>query len=554
MPIVFSPHDPNILYHSAQVLFRSKDGGHSWETISPDLTRNDKSKQQDSGGPITKDQASIEFYDLIFTVAESPKQKGLIWAGTDDGLIQLTRDDGKNWSNVTPKGFPEWAMISLIEPSPFEAGTAYAAVDAHKLDDFKPYVFKTTDFGKSWSPIATGLPDGSYVHAVREDPKRKGLLYAGTETGAWVSFDDGSHWQALQLNLPTTPVHDLLIHGDDLVVATHGRAFWVLDDISPLRQANASIAGEVAHLFTSRSATRTRVGHTRRRRSAVGENPPDGAALYYYLKNEPKDPVKLELLDAKDKVIRAFTSEEKKKEAGSDEWGKDEAEEHIPAKAGLNQFTWDLRYESPKKIPAAIYDEGEPSGPLVLPGSYQVRLTVAAKNFTAPLEVIMDPRVNTSAEDLRKQFDLMLKMRDRQDEMNKTILAIRDLRGQLQALEKRLGSNEPAKLVVTASTDLGKKISAIEEELIQVNSKASEDELNYPTKLNSKLGYLQNAVDSADAQPTEAELGVYAELDRQLETQLVKWRDILSKDVPALNDTMQKNSVPLIAPSAAKAN
>ncbi len=521
MPIVFSPHDPNILYHSSQFLFRSKDGGHSWETISPDLTRNDKSKQQDSGGPITKDQASIEFYDLIFAVAESPKQKGLIWVGTDDGLLQLTRDDGKNWSNVTPKGFPEWAMISLIEPSPFEAGTAYAAIDAHKLDDFKPYIFKTTDFGKSWSPITTG---------------------------------DGSHWQALQLNLPTTPVHDLLIHGDDLVVATHGRAFWVLDDISPLRQANASIVGEEAHLFTSRAAIRTRMGHTKRRRYAIGENPPDGAALYYYLKEEPKDPVKLELLDAQGKVIRAFTSEEKKKEGGSDEWERDEAEEHVPAKAGLNQFTWDLRYESPKKIPAAVYDEGEPSGPLVLPGNYQARLTVGAKNFTAPLGVIMDPRVKTSAEDLRKQFDLLLKMCDRQDEMNKAILAIRDLRGQLESLEKRLGANEPAKPLVTASTDLRKKISAIEEELIQVNSKASEDELNYPTKLNSKLGYLQNAVDSADAQPTEAELGVYAELDQQLETQLAKWRDVLAKDVPALNDTMQKNNVPLIAPSAIKTN
>src|SRR3989475_5353261 len=554
MPIVFSPHDPSVLYHSSQFLFRSNDGGHSWQTISPDLTRNDKSKQQDSGGPITKDQASIEFYDLIFTVAESPKQKSLIWVGTDDGLIQLTRDDGKTWTNVTPKGFPEWAMISLIEPSPFDAGTAYAAIDAHKLDNFKPYVFKTTDFGKTWSPITTGLPDGSYVHAVREDPKRKGLLYAGTETGAWVSFDDGAHWQTLQLNLPTTPVHDLILHGDDLVVATHGRAFWVLDDISPLRQANASIAGEEAHLFMSRTVFRTRMGHTKRRRYAIGENPPDGGALYYYLKEESKDPVKLELLDAQGKVIRVFTSEEKKKDGGSDEWEKDEAEEHIPAKAGLNQFTWNLRYESPKKIPAAIYDEGEPTGPFALPGAYQARLTVGGKSFTASFEVQMDPRVKTSAEDLRKQFDLMLKMRDRQDEMNKAILAIRDLRTQLQALEKRLGSNDQSKPVVSTSADLSKKISAIEEELIQVNSKASEDELNYPTKLNSKLGYLQNAVDSADAPPTEGELGVYAELDLQLESQLAKWRDVLSKDVPALNEAMQKNNVPLIAPTTAKAD
>src|SRR6266446_2749833 len=305
---------------------------------------------------------------------------------------------------------------------------------------------------------------------------------------------------------------------------------------------------------SGRTTIRTRMGHTRRRRYAIGENPPDGAILYYYLKEEPKNPAKLELLDAQGKVISAFSSEEKKKEGPAEEWERDEEAEHIPAKAGLNQFTWNLRYESPKKIPAAIYDEGEPAGPLALPGAYQARLTVAGKSFTASFEVQMDPRVKTSAEDLRKQFDLMLKMRDRQDEMNKAILAIRDLRTQLQALEKRLGSNDQSKPVVSTSADLRKKISAIEEELIQVNSKASEDELNYPTKLNSKLGYLQNAVDSADAPPTEGELGVYSELDLQLESQLAKWREVLSKDVPALNDTMQKNSVPLIAPSAAKAN
>jgi photosystem II stability/assembly factor-like uncharacterized protein len=547
MPIVISPNDPNTLYHSAQVLFRSTDGGHSWQTISPDLTRNDKSKQQDSGGPITKDQASIEFYDLIFTVAESPKQKGQIWVGTDDGLIQLTRDDGKTWTKVTPKGLPEWAMVSLIEASPFDAGTAYAAVDAHKLDNFKPYIFKTTDFGKTWAQITSGLPDGSYAHTVREDPKRKGLLFAGTETGVWISFDDGAHWQTLQLDLPTTPIHDLIVHDNDLVVATHGRAFWVLDDINPLRQANTSIAAEDAHLFTPSTATRTRMGHTNRRRYAIGENPPDGAILSYYLKSEPKEPAKLELLDAQGSVLRSFTSVEKKPEGPPDEGERDEPAEHIPAKAGLNLFTWDLRYESPKKISGAIYDEGNPTGPLVLPGKYQARLTVAGKTYTASVEVKMDPRVKTSAEDLRKQFDLMLKMRDRQDELNKTILAIRDLRGQLQALEKRLEPlGDQAKSLASLSADLRKKISAIEEELIQVNSKASEDELNYPTKLNSKIGYLQAAIDSADVAPTEGEVAVFAELDRQLEAQLVQWREVNTKDVPALNEAMRKGGIPLV--------
>jgi photosystem II stability/assembly factor-like uncharacterized protein len=547
MPIVFSPHDPNELYHSAQFLFRSTDGGHSWQTISPDLTRNDKSKQQDSGGPITRDQASIEFYDLIFTVAESPKQKGVIWAGTDDGLIQLTRDDGKHWSNVTPKGFPEWAMISLIEPSPFDAGTAYAAIDAHKLDNFKAYIFKTADFGKTWTMLTTGLPDGSYVHAVREDPKRKGMLYAGTETGIWVSFDDGAHWQSLQLNLPTTPIHDLIIHDDDLLVATHGRSFWSLDNIDPLRQMNTTNINEDARLFAPSAVLRTRMGHSRRRRYAIGENPDNGAPLYYFLKVEPKEPAKLEILDAQGKVIRTYSSEEKKTEGAPDEGEKDAEAEHIPAKAGANLFFWDLRYEPPVKIPAAIYDEGDPVGPLVMPGTYQARLTIAGKTSTAPIEVKIEPRIKTSTEDLQKQFDLMLKLRDRQEEMNRAILAIRDLRVQLNLVEKRWSSKADAKPVIEQSKELRKKIGAIEDELIQVNSKASEDELNYPTKMNSWLGYLQGAVDSADAQPTEGELGVFADLTQKLDVRLAKWHEVLATDVPAINEAMHKNGIPLIS-------
>jgi photosystem II stability/assembly factor-like uncharacterized protein len=552
MPIVFSPHDPSVLYNAAQYVFRSSDSGHSWETISPDLTRNDKSRQQDSGGPITKDQASIEFYDIVFTVAESPKQEGVIWAGTDDGLIQLTRDDGKTWSNVTPKSLPEWSLVSLIEPSSYDAATAYAAVDAHKLDDFKPYIFKTNDFGKTWTPITTGIHEGAYVHAIRADPVRKGLLFAGTETGIYVSFDDGTRWQSLQLNLPNSPVHDMVIHGNDLAVATHGRAFWILDDISPLRQLDESLVNSNSHLFVPGGAIRSRMGHVRRRRDAIGENPPNGAILYYYLKEEPKEPIRLEVLDAAGKVIRSYSSVEKKEDAHSDEWDRDEAEEYIPAKAGLNVFAWDLRYQEPVKIPKAVYDSGEPIGPLVLPGAYQVRLTVAGKTISQPLPVSMDPRVKTSADDLQKQFDLLLKMRDRQDAMNKLILALRDLRTQLLALEKRLAPSEPAKTaaqnpLIDQSAALRKKLGAIEDQLINSSATASEDELHYPTKLNSKFGYLNDAVDSADAAPTAAELAVFAALDGQLEAQLTQWNAVTSKDLPALNEALRAANIPLVA-------
>jgi photosystem II stability/assembly factor-like uncharacterized protein len=551
MPIVLSSHDPNILYNAAQFLFRSSDGGHSWQTISPDLTRNDKSKQTDSGGPITKDQASIEFYDIIFTVAESPKQKGLIWAGTDDGLIQLTRDDGKSWANVTPKSIPEWSLVSLIEASWHDPGTAYAAVDARKLDNSKPFIFKTSDFGKTWTEITTGIPDGAYVHAVREDPVRKGLLYAGTELGIYVSFDDGGHWQSLQLRtLPVTPVHDMVIHGNDLTVATHGRAFWILDDISPLRQADGSIASADAHFYTPSTAIRTRTGHMGRRRYAIGENPLGGAILYYYLKEEPKEPIKLEILDSTGNVIREYSSEEKKKDdpaEGEEEFEKDDSVDHIPAKAGLNLFSWDLRYQEPVKVPKAVYDEGEPEGPLVLPGKYRARLTVAGQSTTHPLEVAMDPRVKTSAADLQKQFDLMLKLRDRQDEMNKAILGIRDLRTQLQSVEKRLAPGGGNKKLIEQSEALRKKISAVENELVNPEAKASEDELNYPTKLNSKFGFLTAAVDSADTAPTEGELSVFEALNPLLESQLSIWREVKTKEVPALNEALRSASIPLIA-------
>jgi photosystem II stability/assembly factor-like uncharacterized protein len=547
MPLIVSSHNPGVIYHASQYVFRSNDAGNSWTEISPDLTRNDKTKQADSGGPITKDQYSVEYYDVVFALAESPKQDGVLWAGTDDGLVHVTHDGGKTWEKVTPKETPEWAMISLIEASPFDAGTAYAAVDAHKLDNFKPYIFKTSDFGKTWTKIVGGLPDNSYVHAVREDPKRKGLLYAGTETGIWVSFNDGANWLPLQLNLPPSPVHDLIVHNDDLIVATHGRSFWVLDDLSPLHQINAGVATEPAHLFTPSIAVRTRIGHINPRRYPVGENPPEGAILYYWVKEAPKEPAKLELLDGQGKVIRTFTSEQKKNENAPEEWQREAEPDHIPAAAGLNRFAWNLRYEPPVKIPGTIYDGNfGPAPPLALPGKYSVRLTVGGKSYMEPLEIRMDPRVKTSLADLQKQFDLLLKLRDRQDELNKAILGIRDLREQLLAIERRVASNESAKGVATSAADLRKKIAALEAQLIQVNAKATEDEANYPTMLNSKLSYLNAVVDSADTAPTAAEQSVFAELDRQLEVQLATWREVLGRDIPTLNEAMQRSNVPLV--------
>ena len=381
----------------------------SWTIISPDLTRNDKAKQAASGGPITKDNTGVEVYDTIFSVVESPAAKGQIWAGTDDGLVHITRDGGQHWENVTPKAMPEWGTVSMIEASPTDAGTAYMAVERHKMDDFTPYIFKTTDFGKSWTKLVTGIPANVYVHAVRMDPKRAGLLFAGTEHGVYVSFDDGARWQPMQLNLPVAPVNDLIVKNDDLVVATHGRAFWVLDDISPLRQYNDSIPQQDAHLFTPSVTSRMLLeGSPFGGGGAVGKNPPAGALVYYWLKTSLKKPEKkapsgdtaktdgekkeppkvtLEILDSSGKVIRKFP---KKEEAG----GADEEDffgrgggSDLPMDAGLNRFVWDLRYEGATKVPKAPLWGGNTDGPVALPGTYQVKLTVLGKSYTAPLEI-----------------------------------------------------------------------------------------------------------------------------------------------------------------------
>jgi photosystem II stability/assembly factor-like uncharacterized protein len=558
-PIVISPNDPNILYHAAEVLFRSTNGGMSWTAISPDLTRNDKSKQQPSGGPLTKDNTSVEYYDTIFAVAESPVARDQIWAGTDDGLVQLTRDGGKNWQNVTPKQMPEWGRVSLIDASPFEAGTAYVAVDHHQMDDFKPYIFRTTDYGKSWTKITSGIPETTYARAVREDPKRKGLLYAGTETGVYVTFDDGAHWQPLQLNLPTTPIHDLVVKGDDLVVATHGRSFWILDDITPLRQIGADVAKADAFLYAPQTEIRDRWGGFPIR-GPYGANPPDGAVIDYYLKAAPgeKDEVTLEILDAQDKLVRKYSSKAKQGAAGGEEednegFGLPRGAEKIPAEAGMNRFVWNLEYEGAKKTPGAVLWGARLEGPLGLPGNYKLKLTAAGKTYTAPLEIKNDPRVTTSQADLQKQFDLLMKIRDALSSAHETVNHIRDIRGQVQAVLKRLGDDEQARKIKAAAEELDKKMKAPEEEILQVKSKALEDPLNYPIKLNNRLGSLAAGVASADAAPTEQEYEMFKTLDSQLAAQLKIWDDLKAKDVVALNDMVRAAGVPVLQLTTVKA-
>lgn len=554
-PIMMSANDPNALYHGGEMVFKSTDEGMNWTAISGDLTRNDKTKQQSSGGPLTQDNTSVEYYDTVFALAESPVEKGVIWAGSDDGLLNVTRDGGQHWENVTSKDFGEWSKVSLIDPSPHSASTAYVAIDRHMLDDFHPYLFKTADYGKTWTKITNGLPDNVYVHVVREDPKRKGMLYAGTENGIYVSSDDGGHWQSIKLNLPTTPIHDLTIKGDDLIVATHGRAFWVLDDIAPLRQMNAAAESDEVHLYQPSTAVRFRgPGFTLPASVPVGANPPAGAIIYYSLKTAPKEQITLEVLDEHGKLIRKYSSKKPAEGPSPDEeeFGIRRPGEELPAEAGLNRFVWNMQFESPTTVPGSVGWGGRPEGALVVPGTYEIKLTVGGKTETAKVEITKDPRVSATQADLEKQEELAKRISERVGAGDDAVNQIRSVRGQLDALKKRLSADPSAKPVLDAADALTKKMNAVEEKITQPKSKSGEDPLNFPIQVADQLAALQETVESADTAPTAASTTVFEELNKRLEVQLAAWHEIQSKDLAELNAEIQKAKIPTIAPAAEK--
>jgi photosystem II stability/assembly factor-like uncharacterized protein len=548
-PILVSRHDPNVLYHAAEVLFRSTNEGMSWTQISPDLSRNDKSKMGPSGGPITKDNTSVEYYGTIFALAESPQQKDMLWAGTDDGRVHLTRDGGKTWTEITPREMPEWSMISIIEASPHSGSTAYLAVDRHKFDDFKPYIYKTADLGKTWTKITTGLPE-SYVHVVREDPRRKGLLYCGTETGVFVSFDDGGHWQPLQLNLPTAPIADLAVKDDDLVVGTHGRSFWILDDLTPLRQLDAATAAQEVILFKPQTALRVRSGGRGggpRGGGAAGENPPAGAIINYYLKSAARDEITLEILDAKGESVRKLSSRERQEEGGTPaETAQLQAiarRERLPAAAGMHRVVWDLRRDPPSRVPGLALWGGNPRGALLPPGHFQVKLTAAGQTLTAALEVKLDPRLKIPQADLERQHELMRRIHQRVSDAHEAVNEIRRLRAQIKDLRARTGGSA----AITAALDrLEKEMTAAEEDMVQVKSLSAQDPLNYPIKVDNKLTLLGGVVESADTAPTQQSYQVLELLEREVQAPLSRWASLKGKDLAALNELIRKENIPAL--------
>ena len=554
-PVVISPHDPETLYHASERLFKTTDGGVHWEAISSDLTRNDKTKQQPSGGSITIDDSGTEYYDTIFAVAESPVSKGLIWVGTDDGLVHITRDGGKSWSNVTPKDLPEWSRISQIDPSPFDAGTAYMAVDRHQNDDLHPHIYKTSDYGKTWTTIVKGIPDTTFVRAVREDPKKRGLLYAGTEMGVFVSFNDGADWRSLQLNLPRAPIHDLIVKNDDLVVATHGRAFWILDDLAPLRQFTDDIAKQDVHLYAPATAYRMQTPEEAPPKPIlVGQNPPAGAVIDFFVKAPPKGETRIEILDGQGQVIRKYSS--LKNEVPDEPLDPDDKkpEKEIKVEAGLNRFVWNLRYESANRVPGYYLWEynGGARGPLALPGSYQVRLTLDGKSQTAPLEVKLDPRVLVSQADLEKQFNLLLQVREQLNRVYTAVNQIEDVRSQTDGMKRRLPPDESARTVSSSADNLVGKLVSVREPLINLRISANEDSLAYHPELDGQLAFLAMIVSAGcDCAPTDAAVKRFAELREQTNKAIASWEDLQKTDVAAFQRLAIERGIPPVAIPAA---
>jgi photosystem II stability/assembly factor-like uncharacterized protein len=574
-PILFSPHDPNVLYTAGNILFKSTNEGQSWTAISPDLTRNDKTKQGSSGGPITKDNTSVEYYDTIFTVSESPVKAGIIWAGSDDGLVHVTRDAGGKWDNVTPKGMPEWIQINSIDASPNDAATAYVAATMYKLDDFRPYLYKTSDYGKTWKKITNGIPDTAFTRVIREDPNRRGLLYAGTETGMYVSFNDGESWQSLQHNLPLVPITDLALHkGErDLVAATQGRSFWILDDLAVLHQmmdANTSAANMETRLFKPEDPYRMQGGGRPLPATAtIGSNPPNGAVVYYYLKSKPTTDVVLEFLDASGKTIRTFTAKapapqpspvpgsalvqtppEQPQAASGEESsffaGGAGGAARVTTDVGLNRFVWDMRHADAARFPGMILWAGSVTGPRIAPGRYQIKLTADGKTHTETFDVRKDPRLTTTDADFARQLDMQLKIRDKLTETHNAIISIREARAQVNELLKRVQGQPNFKAISDAAKSLNGKMTAIEEELYQTKNQSSQDPLNYPIRLNNKLAALGGTISNADSAPTDQSYAVYEDLTGKINAQLRQLEAVLKTDIPAFNALVREQNIPAV--------
>lgn len=552
-----SPHDPNVLYAAANVVFRSRDEGTSWEQISPDLTRNDVTKMSEpSGGPISI-QVTVPFHlGSILALAESPIERGVLWAGSDDGLIHVSKDDGRTWENVTPPDLRELAMVTVIEPSPHDSATAYVSATCYKSDDPRPLLYRTADSGKTWTLITDGIAAGDFTRVIREDPVRRGLLYAGTETGVYVSVDDGRRWQPLQLNLPAVPVHDMAVKDHDLVIATHGRAFWILDDLTPLHQLRPEVEQSQVYLFVPRAACRP-FPTLRPRRPAgrgknyvqaagtvmtfvertspdglreriyldAGQNPPEGVVVHYYLREKPPGDFTLTFSDESGRVLRAFSRM---------------ADDRLPSRLGMNRFEWDLRVQGVEGPAVSL------SGPVVVPGTYRVELKVGAHIQMQEFEVSQDHRVAVTQADLEAQFALLTQIRVKAAEVNEAVDRVRRVRAQVEEWEERSRRSQGSDAILAAGSEVKRRLGAIEAELIPVMGPNPQQPP--PTRLGAKLASLTSVVASADAVPTTQSYEVFREVSGRIDDRLSALKQVVWGDLADFTRLLVDAGVPVITP------
>jgi photosystem II stability/assembly factor-like uncharacterized protein len=546
-----SQHAPKTVYHGGNVLFRTTDGGQTWAPVSPDLTRNDKQKQAWSGGPITGDNTGAETYCTIFALAESPKQQGLLWAGSDDGLVHVSLDDAKTWTNVTANvpDLPDWGNVHCIEASPIDAQTAYLVVDNHRSDDYRPYAWKTTDAGKTWTKITAGLPTDVHLHVIREDPKKKGLLYLGTERGVMFSPDDGRTWKPFQLNLPTVPVHDLKVKDDDLVVCTHGRSFWILDDLTVVREWTDAMKKESVHLYSIRPTVRWSLGGSTlgRSRTTTCENADNAVVAWFQLAKAPKKgDVRVEVLDVNGKLVSKWIGELKDQPKPDEE--EDEpptTERKFKVTKGLNRFVWDVTYDGAETIKGAKADSGNPGRSIpARPGKYTVKLFLGKDSFTQTAEVKADPRLDVKVLST-EQTTLALSVRDDISKLSQTVNRIRAVQTQIGLRKKLLKDNDDAKMFLKDTEALGKKFSDLEAKLHNPKAKVVYDIFAAPggAMLYSQLTFLQDNLANGDGAPTKAMTEMAADLTKQL-AELVGEFDKLVAETTKLNDAAKSLGVP----------
>ena len=533
-PIFFSPHDANKLYTTSNHFHLTKNEGQTWEVISPDLTRNEAEKLGPSGGPITKDNTAVEYYATIFAACESPYEEGLLWAASDDGMIHISKDSGENWNDVSPQNAPKHIMWNSVDPDPFVKGGLYVAGTLYKSGDFKPYLYKTKDYGKTWTKIVDGIPENFFTRVLRADPKRKELLYAGTESGIFISFDDGISWNSFQINLPLVPITDMTIKDNNLIAATQGRAIWIIDDLTPLHQLNKLNHNTNVHLFKPLDSNRMGYSSWGGASSTSGKNHHNGVEVFFNINNkliEENSDISLEFLDENKNSIKKYSLNNKKSVLKLD--------------GEKNSFVWNMRYDDAEGFDGLIMWAAGLNGPKAYPGSYSVRLKVGDSVLEEQFKILKDPRSSSTNEDLKEQFDFLISVRDKVTEIHKSIVQIRSTRDQLKNLKEKLSDDH---IEINKSIDsILERISKIEENLYQTKNRSGQDPLNFPIRLNNKLAHLLSVASRGNFKPTDQMYGVRDELIEKINAQLLKWENIKSSELDKLNATILENNIQLIS-------